>query len=173
MRKLLSLVLLSLLVTSCNPGILKVPKVIYESRIKADSIIVDKSDKKLYLLKSGKKLREYTAHMGTTPGKKMYEDDKRTPEGNYFISSKNPSSQYFLSLGISYPSREDALNAREAGKKPGGAIMIHGMPNKASLFERIKNQYVNWTAGCIAVTDKEIVEIYAMVDVGTPILIRP
>jgi murein L,D-transpeptidase YafK len=173
MSKIFSLFVLVFFLSSCDSNALRVPKVIYESSIKADSIIADKSDKKLYLLKNGKIIREYSARIGSIPGKKMYEGDNRTPEGRYFISNKNPNSQYFLSLAISYPNKEDVARARAMGKKPGGDIMIHGMPNKAGLIERFKNQYEDWTAGCIAVKDKDMVEIYAMVDVHTPILIRP
>jgi murein L,D-transpeptidase YafK len=152
---------------------LKAPKVIYESSIKADSIMVDKSAKKLYLIKDNKKIREYDAHLGSIPGKKMYENDYKTPEGNYFISNKNPNSQYFLSLAVSYPNKEDLERAQAMGKSPGGEIMIHGMPNDSTWIVRIKDNYNDWTAGCIAVRDKDMVEIYAMVDVGTPIFIKP
>jgi murein L,D-transpeptidase YafK len=166
----LSFVLFSL--AACDDVMLTAPKVIYESQTKAESIIIDKSDEKIYLLKKGKVIREYDAKMGSTPGKKMFEGDNRTPEGGYFISNKNPNSQYFLSLAISYPNKEDRERAEKMGKNPGGEIMIHGMPNKSAWIERFKNQYEDWTAGCVAVKDKDMVEIYAMVDVGTPILIR-
>ncbi len=151
----------------------KVPKLIYESKIKADEIIVDKSDRKVVLLRGKKILKEYDMRMGFTPeGHKRFEGDGKTPEGKYFISHKNPNSKFFLSLLVSYPNANDVAYAKEQGKKPGNAIMIHGQPNDIKWMERFKNQYRDWTAGCIAVSDKDMVEIYSMVDVGTHITIR-
>ncbi len=172
MLRLFYISLFALTLSSCDSTALKAPKVIYESSIKADRIILDKSEKKVFLIKEGKKIREYDARMGSAPGKKEYEGDNRTPEGSYFIANKNPNSQYFLSLLVSYPNAYDIAKAKSLGKNPGSAIMIHGMPNEANWIERFKNQYEDWTAGCIAVRDKDMVEIYSMIDVGTPILIR-
>lgn len=163
-------IIFCLVLTSCS---LSVPKKIYESDIKADSIIVDKSDRKLYLLRNGRVIKDYEVKLGSKPdGDKIFEGDGKTPEGNYFISNKNPNSKYFLSLLVSYPSKQDIELAERLGKKPGGEIMIHGQPNDANFIERIKNEYSDWTAGCIAVSDKDMIEIYSMVDVNTPILIR-
>ncbi len=159
------------LIFSCD-SITRVPKVIYTSSLQADSIIVDKSDKKVYLLKNGKVIRDYNAQMGLQEGKKRFEGDSKTPEGRYFISNKNQNSQFFLSLAISYPNAEDKKYAASNGRRPGGDIMVHGMPNGAGVLERLKKNNYDWTAGCIAVSDKDMVEIYAMVQVGVPIQIR-
>ncbi len=171
MFKNLFLVLFCLLLVSCD-SITRVPKVIYKSSLQADSIIVDKSEKKLYLLKNGKVIRDYDTQMGYKEGRKQFEGDERTPEGKYFISNKNQNSSYFLSLAISYPNEEDRKRAAALGKRPGGDIMVHGMPNQAGVLERIKKNNYDWTAGCIAVSDHDMVEIYAMVQTGVPILIR-
>mgnify|MGYP006357397865 CR=1 FL=1 len=98
------------------------------------------------------------------------EGDGKTPEGVYYISHRNPNSTYHLSLGISYPNNDDRAYAAAAGKPTGGDIFIHGGP----VTERSKkNKKGDWTAGCIAVTDKQIEEIYSMVRPGTPIIILP
>jgi len=156
---------------SCS-SVTKVPKVIYTSSLQADSVIVDKSDKKLFLLKGGKVIRDYAVTFGDVPGKKRFEGDRKTPEGTYFISNKNQNSKFFLGLAISYPNADDRKIAAELGKKPGGEIMIHGMPNESGIIDRIKKLGKDWTAGCIAVSDRDMVEIYSMVQVGVPILIR-
>ena len=89
-------------------------KGIYNSKIKADSIIVDKSEHSLYLLKNGKVIRDYNARFGFNPvGDKVYEGDGRTPEGKYHITHKNYNSKYFLSLLVSYPNEEDRLTAQK------------------------------------------------------------
>ena len=131
------------------------------------SIQVHKADRKMYFLHNEKVLKKYNVGLGGVPvGHKQYEGDGKTPEGAYFITHRNPQSTYHLSLGISYPNAEDRANAAAMGKPPGGDIFIHGgPPYKATKSE--------WTAGCIAVTDKQIEEIYAMVKPGTPIFILP
>jgi murein L,D-transpeptidase YafK len=135
------------------------------------AIQVHKADRKMYLLHNSQVLEEYNIHLGGTPiGKKQFEGDGKTPEGIYYISHRNPNSTYHLSLGISYPNDEDRAYAAAAGKRTGGDIFIHGGP----VTERSKkNKKGDWTAGCIAVTDKQIEEIYAMVKPGTPIIILP
>lgn len=131
------------------------------------SILVDKSDRKMFLLHNSKVLEDYTVHLGFSPdGHKQFEGDGKTPEGGYRISHRNPKSQYHLSLGISYPNDQDRAFANAAGKPPGGDIFIHGGPPRPVNVH-------DWTAGCIAVSDREIEEIYAMVNPGTPIFIRP
>lgn len=171
MLKNIFVIAVCLMMVSCK-SISKVPKVIYKSSLQADSLLVDKSDAKLYLKRNGKTIREYDIRIGTTPGKKQYEGDNRTPEGKYFISNKNPNSKYFLALAVSYPNEEDKKYAASLGKRPGGDIMIHGMPNEANMIERFKNQNEDWTAGCIAVSDPDMVEIYSMVQSGVNIEIR-
>lgn len=135
------------------------------------SIQVHKADRKMYLLHGSEVLETYDIHLGGNPvGKKHFEGDGKTPEGVYFISHRNPNSSYHLSLGISYPNADDRAYAKAAGKPPGGDIMIHGGP-PTKKSKKHKNE--DWTAGCIAVTDRQIETIYAMVKPGTPIMILP
>jgi murein L,D-transpeptidase YafK len=131
-------------------------------------VIVLKGERMMYLLHNKDVLKAYPIGLGFAPtGHKEFEGDGRTPEGDYLIDRRNPNSEFHLSIGISYPNEEDRANAREAGKSPGGDIFIHGRPAKYRKGGR------DWTAGCIAVTDRQIEEIYAMVKDGTPISIRP
>ena len=114
-----------------------------------------------------KVLKAYDIGLGFAPvGHKQFEGDGKTPEGQYFISHKNPDSQYHLSLGISYPNEADIAFAEAEGKSPGGDIFIHGGPNT-----RVSKR--DWTWGCIALTDKEIERVYSMVKPGTPVFILP
>lgn len=132
------------------------------------SIVVNKGARKMYLLHNETILREYEVDLGFAPeGHKQIEGDGKTPEGTYLIDRRNPNSQFHLSLGISYPNTRDRMAAKAMGKKPGGDIFIHGQPNRGKPKGR------DWTAGCIAVSNEEIAEIYAMVDEGTIITIRP
>lgn len=100
-------------------------------------------------------------------GHKQFEGDGKTPEGRYQIDRRNPNSSFYLSLGISYPNARDIAYAKSQGKSPGGDIFIHGQPNLVVPRGR------DWTAGCIAISDKEIRRLYAMVKNGTVIDIFP
>lgn len=132
-------------------------------------VIVVKSERQMYLMHHDTALETYAIDLGFAPvGHKERKGDGKTPEGSYFIDRKNPDSEFHLSLGISYPDQNDRLVASEAGDDPGGDIFIHGGP-----VERRDRGKPDWTAGCIAVTDREIEDIYAMVKVGTPIDIYP
>ncbi len=131
------------------------------------SVVVNKGARSLYLLHHDKVLEGYKVDLGFAPeGHKEFEGDGKTPEGTYVINRRNPNSAFHLSLGISYPNQDDVARARAMGKKPGGDIFIHGQP----LSYRPKR--ADWTAGCIAVKDREIEWIYAMVRNGTPITLR-
>ncbi len=131
------------------------------------SVEVHKADRKMYLLHGTQILKTYKIHLGgNSVGPKQFEGDGKTPEGGYFISHRNPNSAYHLSLGISYPNDADRAFAAANGKPPGGDIFIHGENNRGSSRG-------NWTVGCIAVSDRQIEEIYAMVNPGTPINIFP
>lgn len=133
-------------------------------------IIVHKARRRMLLVSDGRVLRRYKINLGFAPvGDKKFEGDGKTPEGLYTIDRRNPESRFHLSLGISYPNAEDVAEARALGKNPGGEIFIHGQKNPFSK----KRSTENWTWGCIAVTNREIEEIYAMVKDGTPILINP
>ncbi len=122
----------------------------------------------MYLLHHEKVLKSYRVGLGFAPaGHKRFEGDGRTPEGTYIIDRRNPNSEFHLSIGVSYPNEADRAYASSKGRDPGGDIFIHGRPWK----NRKGGQ--DWTAGCIAVTNKEVEEIYAMVRDGTPITINP
>lgn len=128
-------------------------------------IIVAKPDRRLFLMHEDKVLKDYRVALGFAPvGHKTMRGDGRTPEGRYVIDRRNPNSSFHLSVGISYPDAEDIARAAEIGVEPGGDIFIHGRPNNVS--RRMKG---DWTAGCIAVENREIEEIYAMVREGTVI----
>lgn len=131
-------------------------------------IVVNKADRQMFLFHNDRVLKEYEFDLGFEPiGDKFFEGDGRTPEGNYFIDRRNPNSRFHLSLGISYPNAKDRAEAAALGKPPGGDIFIHGESNP---FKLGKN---DWTWGCIAVPNREMETIYAMVKNGTPIKINP
>lgn len=131
-------------------------------------VVVFKDERKMHLMHQDKVLKSYQMGLGFAPqGHKNFEGDGKTPEGDYVIDRRNPNSQFHLSVGISYPNNLDRARAYAAGKQPGGDIFIHGRPRKYRKGGR------DWTAGCIAVTNREIEEIYAMVQPGTPISIYP
>ncbi len=133
-------------------------------------VVVNKTDRRLYLLHNNQILEDYDIGLGFAPqGHKQVQGDGRTPEGTYLIDRRNPNSSYHLSIGISYPNRVDAEKARAIGKSPGGDIFIHGQDHKA----RRRTNKGDWTHGCIAVSNKEMERIYAMVRNGTPITINP
>ncbi len=135
---------------------------------KVTSVVVNKGERNLYLMHNEQVLKQYRFDLGFAPaGDKKIEGDGKTPEGTYLINRRNPNSSFHLSLGISYPNAQDRAEARALGEKPGGEIFIHGQPN----LKRAKG--ADWTAGCIAVKNREIEQIYAMVDNGTVITLRP
>ncbi len=139
----------------------------------ADRILVEKAAHRLTLLRGGKPLRTYRVALGRNPiGDKVWEGDNRTPEGQYTIAFHLRQSGYHLALHISYPDSAHTARAADKGVSPGGDIMIHGMRNGFGWIGRF-HRLVDWTAGCVAVTDAEIEEIYAAVPDGTPIEIRP
>jgi murein L,D-transpeptidase YafK len=130
-------------------------------------IYVAKDRRRMYLLNGADVLASYDVGLGFTPeGHKAESGDGRTPEGLYFIDRRNPNSAYHLSIGISYPNAADRAAAEAAGVEPGGDIFIHGTAANGARGR-------DWTAGCIAVTDEEMEQIYAMVQDGTPIYITP
>jgi murein L,D-transpeptidase YafK len=140
---------------------------------KADSILILKKDHVLELLAAGKVIRSYKVALGRGGlAPKQREGDGRTPEGHYIVDSRNADSHYHRALHVSYPSAEDRNRAARLGVSPGGAIMIHGLPNGLASLGASHRLY-DWTLGCIAVTDEEIDEIWNLVPVGTPVEIRP
>ncbi|EGV17909.1 L,D-transpeptidase family protein [Thiocapsa marina] len=142
----------------------------------ADKVVVKKSQRKLELHNNGRVIREYRIALGGAPdGHKFREGDERTPIGDYFLNWRNPNSNFYKSIHISYPNERDKLVSRSLGySSPGGMIMIHGLPNYVRS-EALRQQYANrdWTQGCIAVQNHEIDEIWSMVRDGTPIKILP
>ena len=139
----------------------------------ADHIVVDKSDRTLTLVQRGQIIKTYKVTFGRQPsGRKEWEGDDRTPEGRYVIDHRNLQSKYHIALHVSYPNAEDTRRARAAHTSPGGEIMIHGLRKGFGWLGRL-HRMVNWTHGCIAVTDDEIEEIAREVPNGTPITIQP
>jgi hypothetical protein len=139
----------------------------------ADRLVVHKAQRRLELLKGGAVIAKYPIRLGLNPeGHKLHEGDFRTPEGHYYLSRRNPRSDYFLSIEVSYPNDADRRRARGNRKPPGGSIMIHGLPNvprkPADYYARN-----DWTDGCIAVSNSDMVDIWLRTKVGLPIDIRP
>lgn len=131
-------------------------------------IEVQKSNRKMYLFHHGTVLKAYDVQLGfTAAGPKQFEGDGKTPEGRYHIDRRNPDSSFYLSIGIDYPNAEDRAFAASQGKSPGGDIFIHGWGDKR------RGRGSDWTAGCIAVTNRQMKQIYAMVQNGTPVDIFP
>lgn len=139
----------------------------------ADSVLVVKSERKLYLLKAGRVLRAFDVSLGLVPsGPKQREGDFRTPEGTYRLETRNVDSDYFLSIQVSYPDEVDRARARAQGVDPGGQIMIHGLPNEPK-YDLRRYEDSDWTDGCIAVSNTDMVDIWLMTRESTPIEIRP
>ncbi len=125
---------------------------------------VYKDRRKMYLIHHRDVLEDYRVHLGfTARGPKQFYGDGKTPEGTYLIDRRNPNSAFHLSLGISYPNARDVAFAQAQGKDPGGNIFVHGDRRPGDPTGP------DWTAGCIAVKDREMEKIYAMVQNGTPI----
>lgn len=140
---------------------------------RADRILVEKAARRLTLLRGDTVLATYPISLGFAPqGHKQREGDGRTPEGLYRIEWKNPESVAHLSMKVSYPEAADIASAEARGQAPGGNIMIHGILNGFGWVSRL-HRMMDWTQGCIAVTNTEMREIYARVEPSTPIEIRP
>ncbi len=140
---------------------------------KADKILIEKKDRRMTLISNGRALKTYKIALGGNPdGPKERQGDNKTPEGTYVIDSRNNESLYHLSLHISYPNEKDKKHAKELGVSPGGDIMIHGIKNGYAWLGDFHRR-VDWTKGCIAVTDEEIEEIDRLVPIGTAVEIRP
>lgn len=139
-----------------------------------DSIVVYKSKREMLTFHKGNKVKLYIISLGLEPvGKKQFEGDLKTPEGLYFINERDTISSYHTNLGISYPNTEDSTFAALQGKSAGGAIKIHGFPNKHAKHQEKDFLNSDWTVGCIAVSDREVDELYKWVDENCPILILP
>lgn len=139
----------------------------------ADRIIITKSSHSMTLMANGHVLKVYRVALGRGPaGPKERQGDHKTPEGQYLIDRKNAHSRFHLALHVSYPNPADLDRARKAGVDPGGLIEIHGLPPQFAWLGSLQHK-VDWTDGCIAVTDAEIDEVWRLVPIGTPVEIRP
>ncbi len=151
------------------------PPVSHKTPGRVDQVVVRKSQRQIELYSRGEIVRKYRVALGGSPnGHKYREGDQRTPIGDYVLNWRNPNSNYYKAIHISYPNERDKLVSRQLGYNPGGNIMIHGLPNYIQS-ESMRRLYTNtdWTHGCIAVQNHEIDEIWKLVPDGTPIRILP
>ncbi len=140
---------------------------------KIDSIRVEKSRRLMHLLHNGKCIKSYHISLGQNPvGDKVQEGDNKTPEGTYIIDGKISEGRYYRYLSISYPDENDRDRANGLGVNPGGDIMIHGLPWGYGWLGRL-HLLRDWTYGCIAVTNREMDELYTIIETGTPVEIVP
>ncbi|GAB1378916.1 L,D-transpeptidase family protein [Pararhodobacter sp.] len=151
----------------------RAPPAMAPAHEQADYILVLKAARRLILFRQGAAIREYRISMGdgANEGPKRFEGDGRTPEGLYTIDWRNPNSVSYLSLHISYPNEQDVAYAASYGRSAGGDIMIHGINNGWGFLGALQRSR-DWTAGCIAVTNREIRQIWSLVPDGTPIELR-
>jgi murein L,D-transpeptidase YafK len=143
------------------------------AQLKADHVLVKKSERKLFLLRKGIVYETFPVVFGPRPqGPKLTEGDERTPEGNYILDYKKSPSIFYKSIHISYPNAADRERSARAGLHPGGQIMIHGHP-EVDPFVGEDARYFNWTNGCIAVDNEDMDILWVAIDAGTPITIEP
>lgn len=136
-----------------------------------DRIVIEKAARRMHLHKDGMVVRAYRIALGFSPeGDKERQGDGKTPEGEFSVDRRNDRSAFHLSLGLDYPRPEDRERAAKGGYDPGGDIFIHGQPNALAEGFRLRG---DWTAGCIAVTNAEMREIWAVTPIGTKVEIRP
>lgn len=139
----------------------------------ADRVVIEKDARLLHLMHDDKAFRTFKIALGIRPvGDKKSEGDFKTPEGKYTLDHRNPNSEFFLSIHVSYPNSTDRREAANLGVEPGGAIMIHGQPNEPSRSEAYYRTQ-DWTNGCIAVSNSDMIDIWLMTGENTPIEIRP
>lgn len=177
-RLLLLLVLSVLALGSAGPAEAQLfrrgPPAMAAPAEQADFVLVLKAERRLILYRQGQPIREYRISLGegADEGPKHFEGDGRTPEGLYTIDWRNAQSVSYLSLHISYPNEADVAYAESQGRPAGGDIMIHGINNGWGFLGALQRSR-DWTAGCIAVTNREMRQIWSLVPDGTPIEIRP
>ena len=139
----------------------------------ADRVIVHKSERRMELLREGRTIANYKVSLGLNPsGHKQREGDFRTPEGSYRLTRRNARSDFFLSVQVSYPEPVDIALARRNGWSPGGLIMVHGLPN-APKYPRDRYLNTDWTDGCIALSNEDMLDFWLLTGPGTPIEIHP
>ena len=149
------------------------PETKMPDNIKVDRILVLKSQRQLQAFSNGQLIKTYKISLGRNPiDDKEFEGDKRTPEGHYEINDKNPNSGYHKNLGVSYPNQKDIEQANKIDKPTGGDIKIHGIRNGIGFIGKFE-RWFDWTAGCMALTNSDIDELYDHTNIGTPIEIRP
>ena len=145
-----------------------------------DEVRVYKTKHRMEMLFKGKITKVYTVMLGRGGMEpKRKEGDKRVPEGKYMLDYKNPYSKFYRSIHITYPNVEDIARAKKMGVKPGGDIFVHGMPEFYQDMERVMDEkalniafpLIDWTAGCVAVSNSEMTEIWENVEVPIPITI--
>lgn len=162
--RFLFLTAMAVLLAACAQG----PRFLTYDGPEITEVRIHKADRRMELLHHDQVLHVYRIALGGNPfGHKEQRGDSRTPEGSYIVDRRNPRSSFHLSLGINYPNEEDIARAHELGIDPGDDIFIHG---RGPRFRRARG---DWTDGCIAVTDRDIEHIYAMVRDGTPVMILP
>ena len=165
--------LLALLALGSSALLPRTARAISEELQPADEVLVVKSERRLYLLRSGRQIRSYRVQLGLNPsGRKQRAGDFRTPEGHYRLDQRNAASDFFLSIRLSYPNDSDRAQAQRRGWQPGGSIMIHGLPN---WLKHPLDYYrsADWTDGCIALSNDDMLEVWLLTRANTPIEIRP
>jgi murein L,D-transpeptidase YafK len=138
-----------------------------------DRVVVHKAGRKMELFREGQLVASYRVSLGLAPsGQKQREGDFRTPEGRYRLTRRNAQSDFFLAVQVSYPEAEDIVIARRNGWAPGGSIMVHGLPN---FLKYPRDRYLNtdWTDGCIALSNENMLDFWLLTGQNTPIEIRP
>ena len=140
----------------------------------ADKILVDKSERRLWVIVDGRTVATYRIGLGLSPvGHKQREGDKKTPEGHYILDQKNAGSAFYRSIHISYPNADDRARAKRQGVAPGGAIMIHGEPNDPRIRAAVAAYPSrDWTDGCISLSNADMLALWKLVRVPTPVEIR-
>ena len=139
----------------------------------ADRVVVRKAERRLYLMSHGSVLRSYRIALGLMPaGSKERAGDFRTPEGHYRLTRRNTHSDYFLSIQVSYPNGDDMQRAHRNRWQAGGSIMVHGLPN---TLKHAPDYYAtaDWTDGCIALANADMVEFWLLSHDNMPIEITP
>ena len=174
MRTLIT-VIFAIMVSSNGPAYSKPDDVALWTPLKADLLVVLKGDRRLVLMQGDRVMRVFRVALGRYPrGHKVRKGDAKTPEGIYTVDYRLDSdkSKFYRALHISYPNRQDRARAHQLGVDPGGQIMIHGLPTKWSAQD-VGHPRLDWTQGCIALTNREMDQVWEMVDDGTTIEIYP
>ena len=139
-----------------------------------DRVVIEKSKRTMTLLKQDREVTEPTRSpwAGIPSAPRSRRGTNKTPEGLYYVDYKVDNSAYHRALHLNYPNQDDIERARSLGVTPGNSIMIHGM--KPDKFWMGDVQYLfDWTNGCIALTNREIEEVWVLVPSWTPVEIRP